>query len=81
MSEDRVGMPRPTRRSLQQRRTGSISACRCLSHAWVWAVWHFGQLRLPQECQENISVSHCSQRQTWPPSAAVRQSRMSAMAR
>ena len=25
------------------------SACRCSSHSRVWAVWHLGQLRLPQE--------------------------------
>jgi hypothetical protein len=44
-------------------------------------VWHLGQLRLPQEWNENTSVLHASQRQTWPPSAAVRQLRMSSMAR
>ena len=60
---------------------GSISAGRRSSHSLVCAVWRAGQLRLAQECQENISVSHCSQRRPGRQVAAVRQLRMSSMAR
>src|SRR5271165_1577002 len=40
---------------------GSISACRCSSHSCVCAMWHLGQLRLPQEWKENTSVLQVSQ--------------------
>src|SRR3984893_12263086 len=53
--------------------TGSRSASRAASHSFAAAPWHFGQCRLRQLLYEIWLCVHCSQRATWPPSAAVRQ--------
>jgi hypothetical protein len=47
--------------------TGSISARRCSSHAWVCSVWHFGQLRkrlYPRDIDLHPSTPNATQRAT-----------------
>jgi hypothetical protein len=50
-----------------------IGLARGASQSFAAAPWHFGQCRLRQELYEIWLCVHFSQRETCPPSAAVRQ--------
>ncbi len=59
---------------------GKSSASRSASHALAAAPWHLGQCRLRQELYAIRVCEQSSQRATCPPSAAVRQFSIAAIA-